>query len=369
MSVHYTVNILDINGNLKHGNVQFSTLDYSRKENEVGVAKVVLPPIWNISDFMADDQIEIRRSLDSGPELLEMETIWFIRHMKFNKKRVELTGYDLLSLVNRRIIAYAAGTAYTNKTDNADDMMKAFVRENMGSLATDTARILPDFAVDYDLAAAPSITLEKSYKNLLPALQDICKASEEGGYRVVFDVVWLAKNTFEFRTYLYARGTDHRTGQPQPVIISEDFKNLTNPDIDIDYTSEVNSAYAGGGGTGSERIVKNVKDLVRSARSPFNLCEAFVDSRNTNLDTATAADAALTSDANAELAVGAPKISFTGNIQDNRGTRYGRDYKYGDRVTAQYLGYYFDCYLNSIKVSVSNAGEKITSSLKGELTL
>ena len=63
---------------------------------------------------------------------------------------------------------------------------------------------------------------------------------------------------------------------------------------------------------------------------------------------------------------------FDGSIVSSKGNQYGRDWNYGDKVRAKYLGYEFDCRIlgYEINYSVSNDGivkDEIKAKIRGEL--
>jgi hypothetical protein len=50
-------------------------------------------------------------------------------------KLITIAGPDMIDILDTRIIAYAAGSAQSDKSDTADDVMKQYVRENLGASA------------------------------------------------------------------------------------------------------------------------------------------------------------------------------------------------------------------------------------------
>lgn len=97
--------------------------------------------------------------------------------------RVLLGGPDFMDILSRRIVAYKTGTAEAAKSDFADDMLKAYVAENL-TTATDATRNLPTelgFSLQADLGLAPTVEHSATFGNLLQVCQEIAQKSAEAG--------------------------------------------------------------------------------------------------------------------------------------------------------------------------------------------
>jgi hypothetical protein len=70
-----------------------------------------------------------------------------------------------------------------SKSAAADDLIKAFVRENCGPSATDTTRNYSSsyWSVAADIGAAPTIAKAASRRNLLTTCQEIAQAATQAG--------------------------------------------------------------------------------------------------------------------------------------------------------------------------------------------
>jgi hypothetical protein len=104
---------------------------------------------------------------------------------------ITVGGPDLNDLLARRVIAYATGTAEAKKSQEADDMLKAYVYENLGAGAL-AARQLPatlGFEQAADTASAPSVEYSATYGNLLEVLKRVADRAAENGTRVYFGVI------------------------------------------------------------------------------------------------------------------------------------------------------------------------------------
>lgn len=337
---------------------KLQTLDLIQSVNKVGQFNATIS-----SDL---DKIVLQRD-----NLLEfwqdgaLEAVGFIRYWKFSGlDKITIRGPDIKHLLERRIVAYAAESAQSKKSDQADDMMKAIIRENFGASATDADRNLTSLGltVEADVALGPTINLAFAYQNVLEALMKINEASRNAGNEVWYDLVpgFSSSNllTAEFKTYVNQPGNDRRTASSSPVLIGLDYGNLENAELEYDYREEVNYVYVGGAGEGAERLVREVEDATAEGASVWNRIEGFVDARSDG-DTSV-----LDNKGKAALAEKRGRITFSGEVIDTEQARYGRDWKLGDRVTARYLGQEYDCLIAATRQSVSDRGRTVRARLE-----
>jgi hypothetical protein len=187
--------------------------------NDISYCSVTLPGNFHATYktmIDVDYMVEFWRHPAQGA--MRLESVFFVRDIIYEEDFkgndiIILAGPDGNDLLNRRIVAYAAGSSQSDKTNQADDMMKEIVTENLGSSAT-APRDLTDlnFTVAGDVTAAPSITKAFSWRNVLDVLQDIVAISAENGTDLYFDVVPVVISSseigFEFRTYTDQPGQD-----------------------------------------------------------------------------------------------------------------------------------------------------------------
>lgn len=337
----------------------FISLKYSRVVNDFSSLVLVLPGDFNTNLIrIPDGRIEVWRRLpDSSREYLDTETTWLIKTMELatddrGRETIVLEADTPLSLLKEpgRIVDYAAGSAQADQTDQLDDMMKAIIRQNLGSSATDAARDLSAYlTVAADLSLAPSTNKAFSWKSVLKVLQALAASSAQAGTYLAFDIVSPTPTTFEFRTYTQQRGVDHRfPGGQNPVIIGRDFGNMGAASLKFDYRGEITWAKAGGQGDGSNRAVAPAQDSARIGASPFGRRETFVNATQYKDDST----GGLTAEANAAVRNGRPRTIFRGKLLDTQDTRYGVQWAWGDFVTAQYGGYQIDCRVDAVTVTV-----------------
>lgn len=335
---------------------------YARGVNTVGSLTLTLPPTIPLSYLQRDGRILVYRSVPGVPPALDMDAVWFIvsvtrRLSDSGEQSVEVKAVDAVDLLRRRIVAYAAGSSQAVKSAAADNLIKAIVRENLSTSAAVAARQLPTslFRVAGDLGQAPTIAKAFSRRNVLEVCKDVADAATQAGTYTAFDVVW-AGDVLEFRTYTQWRGVDHRfPGGLNPVILSPDTGSLTSVEYGTDYSDEITYAYVGGQGEESARAVGEATDAVRATLSPFARIESWGQNNNS------ADSAALTDDADAAVRAGRPRVLFEGRVNaDAPGATYGRDYGFGDVVTAQAFGVNVDCRIDAVSVSVGPDRESIS---------
>lgn len=355
---------------LQDGN--FAALSYALKENEPGVLELVLPGDYDVGRIFIDGQIEVYRSYARGTLKLEGETAFFIRKVNWatdeNKvKTLHITAYSALGLMQRRIVAYYAGTSYAEKiADHWDDMLREIVDENYGpgaSYGGDPDRNLePWLVVEADAAAGASYVHSFPWRVVLNVLQDIVNDVRSHGTYCTFDVVRIGPAAFEFRVFIGPRGVDHSSVSGDPVIVSLARGNLSTPSVEADWTDEHNYIYGTGQGQNDARVIQTAQDDVRIGISPFNRQEFNRDARMDELPESVLAEA------NTALEEFRPRINFTGMITQTPGCLYGVNWAWGDIVTAEYEGNSFDCHVDAISVTIDESGTEIVTGMLRSVT-
>lgn len=348
----------------------YELLEYSLKEGGYGVCHLVIPGIYNSTLYPIDGRIYIFRSVGDGPFYLEGDTCFFIRKYRDyddedGLAQTELWAYSANYLLDGRTVAYNSTTTYSSKSDFADDMMKEIVRENFSSSATDTSRQLSTslFDIQADTSAGPTIIKSFARRNILEVLREISESSIVAGTWIGFDTVIsnIASGLLEFRTYKSQRGVDHRwPTSTAPLLIGAEYGNLANASLTKDHSEERNYAYAGGQGEGTLRNVQVSSDSVRINISPFNRRELF---KNASFITT---PSGLIDEADQMIREHRPRTIFTGDIVDTPAVAYGREYNFGDLVTASFRGQTYDCRIDSISVRVSKGKETIKAGIRYE---
>lgn len=351
----------------------FESFDLVRVENGVGALTLTLPySAVPYSYWKRDGLITLERTPPAGGSpALFLEQVYFItgRRRKIDDdgaQRVIITAQDANGLLRRRAVLYAAGTSQADKTDNAGDVMRAIVRENLGASAS-ASRQIAALTVGSDLGDGASVSKAFAWRNVLQVLQELAQASVTAGTYIAFDLVCTTQPGagtlgLEFRTYASQRGQDHRypSGAAGPVLLGPDFGTLAGADYGEDFADEINYVTALGQGEGAARVTANSSDTTRSGSSPYALCEATVDARNT------ASSTAVQDEADGALRAGLPARLFSAQVVDTAGVRFGVEYSWGDYLTAQAFGDSFDCRLPAVRVRLDGSGEKISAVLKND---
>lgn len=342
----------------------FETLQYARKTNDYGklilsIAVRALPP--SLIGYLNRIQVDLAIAVKYLGKL-EMDTIWFVRNVRVNSFTATFEAFDAMELLDRRIIQYAVGTAQSLKTAPADDMLKAYVRENLGSLAI-AARQIAGFAVEPDLSLAPSTTKEAGWDLLLPALQEVAQDSAQQAAPVflAFDIVAASLTSLEFRTYIGQRGMDRRPSSSTPgQRFGPQYGNVVDWEVSYNTKDEITHATAGGQGEGTDRSVDGYGDTARMAASPFNRREVFVDCRNIK-------DASqLQPEARSAVRAGRPRAVLTGQIQQTRDTLYSVHFAWGDYLSVETPYDSFDCRLDSMSITIEGGKRTIDAKIWAE---
>lgn len=375
MAANWALYLHDANANRLADLRQVERFELVRVENGVGALTLTLPyAAVPYAFFKRDGLITAERDpLGGGSPALFLEQIYFITgRRRFygddGAAYAQITALDANCLLARRSVLYAAGSAQADRTDNAGDIMRAVVRDNLGSSAS-ASRQIAALTVGSDLGDGASVSKAFAYRNVLTVLQELAKSSATAGTYLAFDLVCTSAPGsgslgLEFRTYATQRGLDHRypSGGGGPVLLGPDFGTLANADYAEDWSDEVNHVTALGQGEGSARATTPASDSARYGASPYALCESTVDARNTSSATA------LQDEADNALRAGLPRRVFSGQIVDTAGVRFGVEYSWGDYVTAQAWGDSLDCRLSAVKVLFGRDGERIDAVLRNEGT-
>lgn len=328
--------------------------------------------------FQVDRRCEVWRSPAEGIPM-RLERSFIIRHQRVYTRKednittISLYGRDGTDLLYRRHVIQDAGTSFASKTDYADDMMKAIVREQMlyGSCygqtgSADNTRAYPngEFLVEGDVSQGPSITKSFADANVRELLNEISDqtaqlAVENSTYhRIYFDCVEsaLADGTFgwEFRTFKDWRGSDKTTG----VVFSIENGNMEAPALSQDHSEERNVCYVKGQGRGESRQVATVSNTPRIEASRWNRCE-MVRQASGDADT-TELTATGTTELNEKKpiqTVFATFLNTPGNIDKPR-SLYGIDWDLGDLIPVEIKGIRYDCEIIIVYVTVHDDGSE-----------
>ena len=367
----YAIVMLD-HGARSVGSISPYSFSVALKENTVGALVMkTMDDLW-IDQLPRDTMFEVHRKPHSGEWGILGNTRFFLRNATYihdsNKGRWELSCESALGILARRIVAYKRTTTYADKTalfgndGTADDLIKAYVRENFGSLATDTDRDLSaHITIDADATLAVAVEKEAAYLNVLSVIFDLANDSANQGTPVYVDIINYGTG-FRFLTSVNALGMD-RTSGSSAITFSPSLNNITDVKLEVDYSTEANYCYVGGEGQDAARLIEEVEDADGVAKSPYNRIEVFHDARELGVSSV------LQGEGRARLESMTPKLRVSGKAVDMPSYRFGKDYDYGDIVNASVRGREFSCHVNSVSIDVTNGQENLDVRLIGEENL
>lgn len=345
----------------------FVSLSATRSINQIGSFTLNLLPSFDESLLAVDRMVQVWRRPTGGQ--LGLWRIYFIREWGFatvgSKETIEIAGPDSNDLLRRRIIAaYSGDATYASLSGVEADTLLAGVAllsqdDSLAPVPIAGTRAWTDFSIATAPGLGPLVAktfplgaslLTESGDGILP--QIVNAARIEGGevfYDVVPNVVTGSSVSFQFRTY---------TGQPgrdvsDKVVFAQEFGNLKDPSLRFNYRNEINYVYSGGKGEKSDRNVQQVYDAARYSASKWNRCEGFAQATNEADD-----DSAVAAFGNTKLAEGAPKVRFSGQPMDTKGTRFGRDWDIGDKATARYRRYETQHIIRAVTLTVNDKGRE-----------
>ena len=348
----YSIWYSDAFGRGRRRLASWARLDAERRLNQIGILHELLLPLDSAPAVLLqrDARLDIWRdpSTSSGQASPLMETAWYIRRFGFVERAglryLSLGGYDALYHLAARIVVGAATSARAVKSGPADDVIKAYARENLGSLSDAAERDLSAYlTVADDVGAGPEIERRVARQNLWRVMQGICFESAQRGTRLYVDLVPLPDGRLELRTFVDVRGVDHRRAGLGPVALSVEVGTLAESERSRDYTDEHSYVYVGGRGIDAERLVVEVGDDARAASSPWGRREVWVDGRYLS------SSDSLTALGNATLWQGLPVEQISGLAGAGFGERWG----FGDLVEAALRDEVADCRVDQCRVIVA----------------
>lgn len=252
--------------------------------------------------------------------------------------RIVLSGMDYMNYLNQRLVVPDPnGPPYTTfeydvRTGAADDVIKAYVRYHVGSLAK-SQRVVSGITVASNQAAGATVTGQGRFQTVLEMCQ--LKALEGGDIGFRF-------NATQFETFV---PLDKSTS----VYFSKDRGTLMR------YKRRVEMPVANyiiGGGTG-EGISRNFREAYdQGSLNTYGRSEWFYDYRN-------AIDADLYAGVVGKLTEMAEKITVEIEAGDTEGQKFGRDYDLGEIATVILPDLTYSQVIREVRVVLNSSGEKV----------
>jgi len=349
------VRIYDDKGTPAYQIGDFFRLEAVRVLGDVGGCRLSIPEgKYKVGDFRRDMMIAFTYEV-SG---FGTSWVFLLRELGRIPGMILLDGDSPLCIAEDRIVAYPAHTAQTEKTDQADDIMRAVMRENLGASATSSRDRSSYLTIGGDLAQGPNVSKSFAWQSVLTVLQDLRGQALIKGTKIYFDLVpvFSGQNVrFRFDTYLNQPGVDRTTGS-QKLVFSEERGNLIDPSVWYTWRQRPTYAYALGQGEGEDRTQQEAA-ATGASDSVWARVETYVDARMSETD------AAVLAEAERELASRGPIVRFEGGAVDTDGSRFAVDWNFGDRVIAEYNETEYECLIDTVHIDLQ-AGEPIAVSAR-----
>lgn len=370
MTSRYQVRIYDHAGVTQHVITNWRNLEVEQKLNDIDTCTLSIDlkstPI-DISTIQRDYLVQVLRSNPANDIDWREEFFGFHR----TPQRQRTVGNNRIytsyargrnDLLKRRHIAYLSGTAGGEKSGPADDVMKAFVRENCGGVTVSPATSVSVggtrlrnastlMTIAPNNSAAPTWEGARQFRNVLAVLQEI---GQQHG--VDFEVTQVSLNppAFTFVTYYPQRGTLRTVGNGvnPPVIFSTGFANADDISFTVSATEQVTAVVSLGVGLEVDRSYAVVEAAIIN-ESPWSDIELIKDARNQNTA------AALTNEAQETLQENSAQESFRFKGLQTSQFQYGRDYFLGDTVTVQFDEIRRDLRLVGVRMKSSGGEDTI----------
>ena len=316
MSVRYRVDFEDYDGLVIESFQNFLGLNFNIFASGLGSYTLNLSGFDNRVSLIPDDAI-VRIWMTDPAFGIEWTNIFNGIHKTFVDTVAEngrLTwqsyGPSCEELLAKELVAYPSGSSQANKSGVASTVMNAYVRENIGDLATiangrDYAGVNP-ITIASGPAVGPTWTGSRARKRLLFVLETIYHDSIESGDPIDFRVNYLGGYQFEFeagklgsdRTVTGLNNGHDRASAP--VILSPRYGNTRSLTRSRSRYNEANLVIALGQGEGVNRAFETIANAESIALSPIAQRVATVN--GTNETTAAGLQAAAKAMLDAKLA-------------------------------------------------------------------
>lgn len=341
---------------------QFTQLRYDKILNNIGSCTIQMPydGIDLIELLPFDTIIQIKRKLPDETAFSN-EDFYILRNVTRTRNGDNeffiFGGLSAAYLLGGRIIypdddPLVAG-GYSTKDGAADDVIRAYVREQAGDLAS-ANRQIPDFTVAATGSIGKLIGRRLRYENLWKIVDEIAKAGQ-----VDFWFDRLEDGTGAIEMSVGRLGTDktYKTTTPLPpyTILSPDRGNLSDPSIYIDKSNEETTMYVLSEGENTNRRLIIVESGTQNA-TIYSRREAKLESRQNDRNSVTD----LITNALAQIEKQSIKEEFSFDIvQGAGGAEYGVDLFLGDKITIVWDSIRKDVRVSKIVVDINAGAESI----------
>jgi hypothetical protein len=234
-----------------------------------------------------------------------------------------VTGKELKYILHQRLI-----WSLTTVNGTAENAIRKYITENAIS-PTNTKRVIPGLVLSDPLGLTDKIEKQVTAKPLDETIIEVCNTYNYGWDICIYD------NTLLFSLYQGVDRSYEQTDRPY-VVFSDDFNNLHDTEYQMASENYANTALVGGEGEGVDRKYATVGD----EHSGLDRYETFTDAKSTQSSgegEETISESAyiklLEEDGKETLKELGVTEAFTGEVVNNMGFVYEKDFYIGDIVT------------------------------------
>jgi hypothetical protein len=349
------------------GNLDWLSFDCSRALNTLGNATFTFSGNYPIGFFRKNQRIKLHRHTNKGGYLVG-RTVWFVTQFTYNDDDHIWTvrAEDTMKILNNPIVAYLADTVYADKTfDNenegtADDLMKEYVRENLGADVTDSFRDeSANLTVEAGTHEGGFTEKQASYRKLLSVCQELADDSAGTGIEVYFDVTFVENANPQF--IFITRVGDLYGNRSSLLTFYKGNGTVERAELTWDYSKEITYGYVGGDGEGAERVVLEINSGLDSG-APFERSEELYDARGAYATTA------LYAEGRTQLQKSQGILSITANLKETNEIKFGHDFDFGQKVGLSVKGYMVEALIDKFSIQAERGGaDQLDISVKGSV--
>lgn len=348
---------------------------YDHIENGIGRATLTLDGRLSFLEDLTDRTIlKIKRKLVRGRGAKRVVIDWYTEwegmldyiddDIKNDKNEVKLEFGSYLDMLRGRAVKYRPLTTYTEKLGNGETVIKELVNENAGPGASSADRyangVIQGLTIEADAARGNPWTGSHAAVPLLDTITRIGNSTN-----MFFDIVSTGAATFEFQCYYLQRGVNRaRIGINRstgglnlygyaPVVFELGKKNMENPSRKTNYRDSLSSVTCLGQGSDEDTMFANRMNAADIVLSPWSKREGVIRSGSDYTQES------LLYAANEAIVSNRVRTTLDFDILQVDSCLYGKDYTWGDVVTAIYKGQQFTKRISSVGVQVQGLTELI----------
>ena len=340
---------------------EYFSLAYTIVQHDVGICVIELPGTLDPAFIRPDYKIAIWRQPEGGS--MALEDVYLIRRYRAftsdrGERRWELTGLNGNSIMTDRAPNMSGTYRVGYKVeDYADDAIKTIVNGSYKKPGT------VYFSIEADKSQGASFKKAIGARSLADEATARCKTSAGRGTPIFWHVAALSEAQYQLRTYLDQIGQDRSWPDGNnPILVSESDDTMGEPAYEWDGIEARNRVWALGDTYttpgGEIPYAERAHDRLAGAEntlSQYSHREKFVDA-GSETDYDVLVEAAVE-----ELAESYPVESLGFNLKETETRRYGRDWRFGDVITAFYRERYYSCRIFGVTVKreSQNTPEKV----------